>query len=82
VNPQPPYRCEDIPALLEDYLDQELTHEATLPMLQHLETCQICAAWCQQRYQALAEMRHAVQDFTVPATLLARLSGALAPDTE
>jgi anti-sigma factor (TIGR02949 family) len=74
----PGYRCDDVLASLDDFLDQEQPPEATRRLMVHLEGCPECAARCEAAYRELAALREGAQRIRAPSGLMERIARALA----
>ncbi len=72
------YMCEHVFSLLDDYLDRELTSEQIVKVQEHLKTCQECAGEYQFEAQIIRSVREKIAKIDLPASLLERVTKALA----
>ena len=72
--------CEETFRRLEDYVDRELSAEEMERVSQHLAACEGCAHEFHFQEQTLQALRNRLQRIAMPATLLSRISQALAQE--
>ena len=69
--------CQKVLARLDSYLDNELTTESTLEIVEHFERCPVCMKEAQDRQSERTRLRTAVREVRVPPGLVGRVRDRL-----
>ena len=79
---RPPYRCDEVFARLDDYLDRELTPAEMEQVHEHLEACAQCAQ--EHRFEAgvLEGIKAKLQHLQAPELLVHRVTKLLEAERE
>lgn len=72
-----PYTCEQVFARLDGYLDRALAADELERVLEHLETCAVCAGEYRFEEGVLDEVRAKLGRIRGPEGLMERIAAAL-----